>query len=107
VVVECERGVMEIGVFEPALLRITLHGEELAAEAAVPDREFAQSPMPTVFGRQLAAFARAVRGDASGIVSGAEGRRAVALVEACYAARQPWRMPWDYPEAYAAVGLAQ
>ena len=104
VVLECERGVVEVGVFEPALLRITLHGDDLAAQAAVPDPEFARTPMPTVFGRQLAAFARAVRGDASGIVTGEQGRRAVALVEAGYAARHPWRLPWDYPEAYAVVG---
>jgi hypothetical protein len=37
------------------------------------------------------------------VVTGEQARRAVALVEACYQVRQPWRMPWDYPEAYAAV----
>ena len=49
-------------------------------------------------------FVAAIRGEGTVTVSGAEGRKAVALAEACYAARQPLRLPWDYPEAYAAVG---
>ena len=100
VLVECERGTVEIGVFDPAVLRITPRGGDLAAEGAVPDAAFARAPMASVFGRQLAAFVRATRGEDSDIVTGTEGRRVVALAEACYALREPWRMPWDYPEAY-------
>ncbi|MGY1735369.1 Gfo/Idh/MocA family protein [Geodermatophilus sp. SYSU D00684] len=104
VVVECERGTVEIGVFEPAVVRLTPGGGDVAVTGAVADDVFARAPLPTVFGRQLAEFVRAVRGGPSSIVTGAEGRRVVALAEACYALRQPWRMPWDYPEAYSSVG---
>lgn len=104
VVVQCERGVVEIGVFEPAVLRITLPGTDLPLEGTVPDAAFAQAAMRTVFGRQLAEFVRAVRGEPSAVVTGEEGRRAVALAEAAYAVRRPWRMPWDWPEARSAVG---
>jgi predicted dehydrogenase len=107
VVVECERGTVEIGVFEPAVVRLTPRGGDLAAAGAVADDAFTRAPMPTVFSRQLAEFVRAVRSEPSAIVTGAEGRRVVALAEACYAVRRPWRMPWDYPEAYASVGEAR
>jgi predicted dehydrogenase len=62
VVVECERATVEIGVFEPAVVRMTLHGDDLSLVGSVPDAAFAASAMPTVFGRQLAAFVQAVRG---------------------------------------------
>ena len=104
VLVTCERGTVEIGVFEPAVVRITPRGSDLAVEGAVPDASVTGRMMPTVFGRQLAAFARAVRGEPSDIVTGAQGRQVVSLAEAGYGVRGPWRLPWDYPEAYA--GLA-
>jgi predicted dehydrogenase len=103
VVVECERGTVEIGIFEPAVVRLTPRGGDLAAEGSVPDAVFTRAPMPTVFGRQLGEFARAVRGEPSAIVTGAEGRRVVALAEECYALRRPWQLPWDYPDAYTFV----
>jgi predicted dehydrogenase len=106
VIIECERGDVELGVFEPAVIRLTPRAGQLSASGSVPDEAFAAAPMPTVFGRQLAAFVSAVRGRPSGAVTGVEGRRVVALAEACYAMRQPWRMPWDYPEAYSALAKA-
>lgn len=96
VVVECDAGTVEIGVFEPAVVRITPPGGP-ALEGAVPDAAFSAAPLRTVFGRQLAAFARAVRGEPSSVVTGSEGRRVVALAEECYRIRTLWRMPWDHP----------
>jgi hypothetical protein len=62
--------------------------------------------MRTVFGRQLANVVAAVRESGVPLVGGAEGRRAVGLIEACYAVREPLRLPWNYPEAYSAVRQA-
>jgi predicted dehydrogenase len=101
-VVEGERGTIEIGVFEPALVRLTpWGGRELAGTA--PDARFERAPLRTVFDRQLADFLDAVRTGAPLLVSGIEARRAVALVEGCYARRAPLRWPWSWPEARAAV----
>ena len=102
-VVRCERGTVEIGIFEPALLRLTLPGGG-TLEGDVPDPAFALAPLETVFVRQLEDFARAIRSGAPPLVPVADGRRAVAVVERCYAARQPLRHPWDWPEAAAAAG---
>jgi predicted dehydrogenase len=55
-----------------------------------------------VFDRQLADFVSAVRQGTPPLVSGIEARRAVALVEACYARRAPLRFPWSWPEARTA-----
>ena len=106
VLVTCERGSVEIGVFEPAMVRVATAGGTLSLVGSVADAEFERAPLLTVFGRQLADFVAAVRGGRPPTVTAEEGRRVVALAEACYARRQPLRLPWDYPEAYAAVGRA-
>lgn len=101
-VVRCERATVEIGIFEPALLRISLPAGG-AVEGDVPDDEFARAPILTVFRRQLEAFASAIRTGSGPVVSLADGRRAVALVETCYSMREPLRRPWDWPDALAAA----
>lgn len=101
-IVRCERGVLEIGIFEPAMLRLGVAGGPGALVGGVPDPEFEEAPLRTVFERQLADFARAVNDRGEPLVPLAEGRRAVALVEGSYARREPLRRPWDWPESYAA-----
>jgi len=101
-VVRCERATVEIGIFEPATLRITLaDGGRL--DGNVPSPDFARAPLRWVFGRQLRDFADAVRSGTEPLVTLADGRRAVTFVEACYGVRTPLRHPWDWPEALAAV----
>jgi predicted dehydrogenase len=102
--VECERGLVELGVFEPAVVRLTPASGPLTVTGEVTDPEFDRAPLRAVFGRQLAEFVASLRGTGRPTVTGEEGRRVVALAEACYAIRQPLRQPWDYPEAYGAVG---
>jgi predicted dehydrogenase len=101
-VVEGERGTIEIGVFEPAIVRLTPRGGRVLAGTA-PDPRFERAPLRTVFDRQLADFVAAARTGAPPLVSGVEARRAVAVVEGCYGRRAPLRWPWSWPEARAAV----
>jgi len=101
-VVRCQRGTVEIGIFEPALLRLTLRGGG-TLEGDVSDPAFALAPLETVFLRQLEDFALAVRSGGPPLVPAADGRRAVAIVESCYGARQPLRHQWDWPEAAASA----
>ena len=100
-IVECERGTVEIGIHEPAMVRVSLGGAGSTLDGNVRDAAFERAPLRTVFGRQLADVVAAVRGTGSPLVGGIDGRRAVGIVEACYAVRQPLRQPWDYPEAYS------
>ena len=101
-VVRCEHATVEVGIFEPATLRIALADGALL-DGSVPAADFAHAPLRWVFGQQLQDFARAARSGTEPLVTLADGRRAVAFVEACYAARTPLRHPWDWPEALAAV----
>ena len=104
-VVSCERGTAELGVFEPAVARLTPTGATRSLSGTVSDPEFDRAPLVTVFRRQMADFVAAIRGEGGPTVTGREGRRVVALAEACYAMRRPLRQPWDYPEAYATAGV--
>lgn len=49
-----------------------------------------------IFADQIADFAAAIRERREPAVTGAEGRRSVALVHRCYAAREPLRHPWVF-----------
>lgn len=102
VIVEGERGTVEIGVFEPAVVRLTPRGGVTLAGTA-PDPRFERAPLRTVFDRQLADFVAAVRGGTAPLVGGIDARQAVALVEGCYARREPLRWPWSWPEARTAA----
>jgi predicted dehydrogenase len=84
-IVECARGTVEIGIHEPAVVRVSLGAASSSLIGSVPDPAFERAPMRTVFGRQLANVVAAVRESRAPLVGGAEGRRAVGLVEACYA----------------------
>ena len=100
--VECERGVVELGVFDPAVVRLSAPGMR-PIDASVPDAEFDRAPMHTVFARQLADVVAAIREGREPLVPGWQGRRAIAIVEACYAVRRPLRYPWDVAAAAPAT----
>ena len=58
---------------------------------------------------QLADWVNAIRSGGSPRVPGAEGRRSIALIKACYAQRKPLVLPWvipDVTEANVTVGEA-
>lgn len=56
------------------------------------------------FRRQLEDFATAVQEGREPLVTGAEARRSMALIEACYAARAPLDLPWEASALRAAAG---
>jgi predicted dehydrogenase len=102
-IVECARGSVEIGIHEPAVVRVSVGGGSSALIGNVPDPAFERAPLRTVFGRQLENVVAAVRGTQGPLIGGLEGRAAVAVVEDCYAMRRPLSRPWDYPQAYSGV----
>jgi predicted dehydrogenase len=101
-IVEGDRGTIEIGIHEPAIVRLALPSAPLLA-GGIPDPEFERAPLRTVFARQVADFIAAIEGERDPLVDGRQGRRVVELVERCYERRQPLRRPWDFPEAYASI----
>jgi len=100
-IVTGDRGTIEIGIHEPALIRLTVGSDCRELSGVVEDVEFERAPLRAVFTRQLRDFVDAVNGGRQPFVGGSDGRRVVSLIESCYAIREPLRQPWDYPEAYA------
>ena len=96
-----ERGTLEVGIWD-ADPEITLHlpdrDVQLAGRARGAKGGFT---FHDAFVRQLDDFASAVREGREPRVLGREGRRAVALVEACYAQRRPLALPWESPPELA------
>jgi len=96
-----ERGVLEVGIWDPDP-EITLHLQDRDVQLAAHARGGGQGmTFHDSFVRQLDDFAAAVRQRREPRVPGSEGRRAVALVEACYARRRPLALPWESPPELA------
>jgi len=105
-----ERGTIEVGTKTDSVVTVTWKdGIALGGRGASGDR-----PSPTtlidLFEPQLRQFIHAIRFGEAPIVSGAEARRSIALLSACYRARQPWVHPWDAgiaPEMPTVLEVAQ
>jgi predicted dehydrogenase len=90
------RGCVEVGLFDDrVVLRLNAEGLSLAGTAALTDGTGApRQPPPSPFVAELNDFVDAVRHQRPPAVSGEEGRRSVALVQTCYAARRELIHPW-------------
>ena len=113
---EGERGTLEVGVWDPApevVLHVPGSALRLAGRAAGDSSALglagraagdaaADATFQGAFRRQLADFVTAARTGGRPRVPGEEGRRAIALVEACYARRRPLEPPWEEPPELAA-----
>lgn len=107
-----ERGELEVGIWDPdpeiALLLRSGRGENRREEGELRLAGRARGPgdagldFAGAFRLQLADLVAAVREGRPPRVPGSEGRRAVALVEACYAHRAALELPWDEPVELAA-----
>jgi predicted dehydrogenase len=93
---DCERGRVEVSVFDPAFIRMTMAPGTPPLEANVNDPEFDRAPLRTTFARQLSDVVDAIRLGRQPLVDGQAGLRVVELVERCYAMREPLLRPWDY-----------
>jgi predicted dehydrogenase len=104
----CERGRLEVGIWDPdPPVVLALDGDEfaLAGRARRPAATGSAGgglDFTGAFRRQLDDFAAAVRGGREPAITGREGRRSIALIEACYAARAPLALPWVDPAQPAA-----
>jgi predicted dehydrogenase len=100
---EGSRATLEVGIWDPdpeirlliADRAVSLAGRaRREGESAGSGLDFTQA-----FVRQLDDFADAIRERREPFVPGREGRRSLALIEACYARRQPLVLPWSLPPA--------
>ena len=102
---EGTRASLEVGIWDPdPEIRLLIgdpaeRGDREARELYLSGRARREaSPgidMTDAFVRQIDDFAAAVRERREPFVPGREGRRSLALIEACYARRQPLELPWS------------
>jgi predicted dehydrogenase len=89
-----ERGTLEVETGFDSKIDIRLTGEASYLTGRTLREDDPGEEVTDVFRRQLADFVNAVHTKAPPLVTGAEARRAVALMEACRARRQPLDLPW-------------
>jgi predicted dehydrogenase len=93
---EGERATLEAGIWDSdPELRLSIGGSEVALAGRARREASGGLNFADVFVRQIDDFARAIRLRREPLVSGAEGRRSQALIEACYERRQPLVLPWS------------
>jgi predicted dehydrogenase len=93
---EGERATLEAGIWDSdPELRLSIAGSEVALAGRARREASGGLNFADVFVRQIDDFARAIRLRREPLVSGAEGRRSQALIEACYECRQPLVLPWS------------
>jgi predicted dehydrogenase len=104
-VLEGERLTLEAGVWDPdATVELRPTGGDPADRGALElagraRRQGSNDGLDFngAFLRSLEDFAAAIAGHREPALSGVEGRRAVALIEACYARAEPLVLPWARP----------
>ena len=72
----------------------TLRGQAGLNQSALDQVALAEQSASDLVVAQHDDFLAAVRGEQLTAVSGEEARRSMALIEACYTARQPLALPW-------------
>jgi predicted dehydrogenase len=97
---EGERATLEAGIWDSdPEIRLSIADREVALAGRARREAGAGLNFGDVFVRQIDDFARAIRLRREPLVSGAEGRRSQALIEACYEQRQPLVLPWSIAPA--------
>ena len=99
-----ERARLEVGIWDPDPPIRCSWTETATAPPSRPEVDRYSRPRPAragggldflgAFGRQLDDLAAALGEGRDPFITGAQGRRSIALIEACYAAREPLELPW-------------
>lgn len=95
-VFEGERARLEVGIWDPdPEIRLSIADREVTLAGHARKDGGSALNFTDVFVRQIDDFARAIRLRREPFIPGIEGRRSLALIEACYAQRQPLELPWS------------
>lgn len=93
-----ERGTLEVGNDFNPVVRLKTRSQDVALTGHVMRGSAADKSIRDAFRRQLDDFVNAILYHREPFIPGQEGRRAVELIETCYAVRQPLKQPWMFPE---------
>jgi predicted dehydrogenase/nucleoside-diphosphate-sugar epimerase len=96
-VIEGDRGTLTVETGFSSGMHLALTGVDGPLSGKVAPPESTEQPLQLAFRHQLNDFAGAIRNRSAPFVPGNEGKRAVQIIETCYACRQP--LPsWDIAE---------
>ena len=97
-VFEATHGVLEVGTKTDSTVRLAL-GDARVALAGKPTAPGAKPPSSLVdmCRRELMDFRDAIRDGRAPLVTARDGRKSVALIEACYGMRRPLEYSWEAP----------
>jgi predicted dehydrogenase/nucleoside-diphosphate-sugar epimerase len=96
-VIEGDCGTLTVETGFSSMVRLALAGEHDSFSGRVTPLDSTEQPLQRAFRHQLENFAGAIRNGLPPFVPGCEGKRAVQIIETCYAHRQP--LPaWDPAE---------
>lgn len=99
---EGTRASLEVGVWDPdPEIRLLIADREVSLAGRARREGSPGLDFTNAFVRQLDDFAAAIREGREPFVPGSEGRRSLALFEACYARRKPLELPWSVVPASA------
>jgi len=100
-IIRGERGTLKVGVDINPLIHLTVENHDIVLAGHAVRSEIVDRRIQDVFRRQLDDFANAIDNHRPPLVPGQEGKRAVKLIETCYALKQPLKQPWMFPQALA------
>jgi predicted dehydrogenase len=95
-VIRGTRGTVEVGTKTDSAVRLSIAGAPLSLSGPVTRAGAAGVPgLVDLIQLELEDFIQAIRERRAPLVTGEDGRRSVALIEACYALRTPRLYPWE------------
>jgi predicted dehydrogenase len=97
-IIRGEGGTLEVETDFNPLIRFKTKNQDVVLTGRVTRDGVADKTIQNAFRRQLDDFVDAILSHREPFVPGQEGRRAVELIETCYAVRQPLKQPWTFPE---------
>ena len=97
-VIRGERASLEVGLSADPVIRLGVGDQASVLAGHIVWSDTAKTTAQDAFSLQLEDFVDAVRNLRQPFVSGEDGKRAVELIEICYASRRPLELPWMFPE---------
>jgi predicted dehydrogenase len=92
------RGMLEVGTKTDSSVRLTIAAQDVTLTGR-PLKTGSTPPatLADLFRREFEDFVAAIENGHDPVVTGREGRKSVALMEACYARREMLEYPWEAP----------
>lgn len=102
------RGTLEVGTKTDSTVRLTFDGQPIALTGKPLEAGCAPpASLVDLCRRELEDFIATIHDGREALVTGREGRKSVALIEACYARRQMIEYPWEAPARDHALQAAE